>query len=219
MSTSEITPFDSKVPGMTRRRFAGMVAALLGAAAVLPTAAQDGTPEAVASPVASESRVVASPATGQTALPYLFIQTSTQGTWTAVRGQPAAFVLTLSNPARQTIVIRDEPQNAAGTISTALFFDSIRLDTQNPLRAVISAQTATGEDVLIVNLLRATYDPTIGELTYTATRLSDYTDQHGLTPLKQEQANFTLPPSFGATTVFITNAFCRDTGENACSFG
>ncbi len=219
MSTIEITPFDSVSMPITRRRFAGMVAALLGTAAVIPAAAQDGTPEAVASPAASESRVVASPVAGQTALPYLFIQTSTQGAWTAVRGQPAAFLLTLSNPARQTIVIRDEPQDAAGTISTALFFDSIRLDTQNPLRAVISAQTATGEDVLIVNLLRATYDPTIGELTYVTTKSNDYTDQHGLTPLKQEQANFTLPPSFGATTVFITNAFCRDTSANACSFG
>ncbi len=219
MSTSEMTPFGFQHSVLTRRRFAGLAAALLGAAAVLPAAAQDGTPEAVASPETTGSRVVTTPAADQEALPYLFIQTSAQGSWKPVRGQPNAFWLTLSTPARQTIVIRDQPQDAAGTISTALFFDSIRLDGQDPLRAVVSAQTATGEDVLIVNLHSASYDPTIGELTYVATKLNDYTDLHGLTPLKVEQSNYTLPPSFGATTVFITNAYCRDTAENSCSFG
>ncbi|HET9659417.1 MAG TPA: hypothetical protein VFP05_03750, partial [Thermomicrobiales bacterium] len=119
----------------------------------------------------------------------------------------------------QTIVIRDEPENAAGTIDTALFFDSISIDRSNPLQGVVSAETTTGDDVLVVSLHRATYDPTAGALSYIATRLDDYTDVHGITPLQGQDGNFTLPASFGATTLFITNAFCRAAGGATCQFG
>lgn len=104
-------------------------------------------------------------------------------------------------------------------MSTGEFVDSIRIDPDDPLQAVISAQTATGEDVLVVTLLRASFSPTLGELIYVASKLNDYTDQHGLTPLQEQTGNFTLPPSFGATTVFITNAFCRSSDASTCRFG
>jgi hypothetical protein len=125
----------------------------------------------------------------------------------------------LIEPSPQTIVIQDEPKNAAGTIGTALFYDSIYIDQASPLQGVVSAQTATGEDVMVVSLLRATYDPTAGALTYMATRLDDYTDVHRITPLQVQTANFTLPASFGATTLFVTNAFCRTAGGATCQFG
>jgi hypothetical protein len=118
----------------------------------------------------------------------------------------------------QTIVIQDEPENVAGTIGTALFFDSVSIDPSNPLQGVISVQTASGEDVLVVSLLRASYDPTAGALTYIATKLDDYTDAHGIASLQDQTANFTLPASFGATTLFITNVFCRTAGGATCQF-
>ena len=218
MFYQETTPTPSVGRPTTRRRLVGTAAALLALATTSRTYAQDGTPAPVASPVATEIDLPAGPISVEP-LPYLFIQTSAQGSWSSVRGQPGAFWLSLSNPSPQTIVIRDQPTDAAGTISTALFFDSIEITDRNPLHAVISAQTATGEDVLIVALHRATYEPAVGALAYIATKLSDYTDQHGLTPLKEQQANFTLPPSFGATTIFITNALCRQSGEDVCQFG
>ncbi len=219
MSTEEMTPFDPVPRSMTRRQLTGAAAALLGVAAVTGATAQDATPNASASPEAAGSKVISEPSDQAAPLPYLFIQTAAQGSWSAVRGQPGAFWLTLSNPSPQTIVIRDEPANAAGTMTTARFFDSIHIDDQNPMQAVVSAQTSTGEDVLVVSLHRASYSPMAGELAYVASTLSDYTDQHGLTPLQEQDANFTLPPSFGATTLFITNAFCRDDGSGGCQFG
>jgi hypothetical protein len=203
----------------TRRKIMGTAAALLGIATAGRAFAQDATPEPGASPEAAGSQEPATPVSASGPLQYLFIQTSSQGAWSAVRGQPGAFFLTLTDPSPQTIVIQDEPTNAAGTMSTAEFFDSIRIDPDDPLQAVISAQTSTGEDVLVVSLLRASYSPTAGELTYVAKTFNGYSDQHGLVPLQQQTGNFTLPPSFGATTVFITNAYCRSTDAGACSFG
>lgn len=219
MSSSATTPTHPSRPAPTRRHLLGGMAALAGALAASRAHAQNATPVA-ATPKASPGTILASPVAGTSEpLPYLFIQTSAQGSWTAVRGQPGAFWLTLSGISPQTIVIRDEPANAAGTISTALFFDSIYVNTAQPLQAVVSAQTTTGEDVLVVSLLRATYDPSIGELMYVASKLNDYTDQHGITPLQGQDGNFTLPSTFGATTLFITNAFCRSTAEGMCQFG
>jgi hypothetical protein len=220
MSDIDTTSIDPISRAATRRRFILGSAAAIGLVAMNDVRAQDATPEPVASPAESETVTLASPVPlPDGALPYLFIQTSDQGSWQPVRGQPGAFWLTLSGPSPQTIVIRDEPNNAAGTIDTALFFDSIYIDQSSPLQGVVSAQTATGEDVLVVSLLRATYDPTAGALSYIATKLDDYTDVHGLTPLQGQTANFTLPKTFGATTLFITNAYCRTAGGATCQFG
>lgn len=220
MSEPEATQIDPVARATTRRTLILGAAAAASLAAFAGAHAQDATPEPVASPAEPETITLASPvAPPDGALPYLFIQTGDQGSWQPVRGQPGAFWLTLSDPSPQTIVIRDEPNNAAGTIDTARFFDSIYIDQSSPLQGVVSAQTATGEDVLVVSLHRATYDPSAGALSYIATRLNDYTDVHGLTPLQGQTANFTLPATFGATTLFITNAFCRTAGGATCQFG
>jgi hypothetical protein len=220
MRGNEITSFDLIARPSSRRSVIGAAGALVGLIAASSAAAQDATPEPVASPAGPKSIPLASPAAAPgEPLDYLFIQTAAQGAWQPVRGQPGAFWLTLIEPSPQTIVIQDEPKNAAGTIGTALFYDSIYIDQASPLQGVVSAQTATGEDVMVVSLLRATYDPTAGALTYMATRLDDYTDVHGITPLQVQTANFTLPASFGATTLFVTNAFCRTAGGATCQFG
>jgi hypothetical protein len=220
MCDTNPTPFDPVAGITSRRTVIGAAIAALGLATASKVRAQDATPEPVASSATPETIMLASPvAPSDGALPYLFIQTGDQGSWQPIRGQPGAFWFTLTDPSPQTIVIRDEPDNAAGTIATALFFDSIYIDQSSPLQGVISAQTATGEDVLVVSLHRATYDPTAGALSYIATKLDDYTDVHGLTPLQGQTANFTLPPTFGATTLFITNAYCRTAGGATCQFG
>lgn len=203
---------------MTRRRLVGAMSALMALSVSSRAFAQDATPLPTGSPVAPEAVLPPTPIPLEP-LPLLFIQTAAQGSWSAMRGQPGAFRLDLMNPSPQTIVIRDQPTNTAGTISTALFLDSIGVNEQQPLHAVISAQSATGEDVLIVALSKVTYVPTIARLSYVATKLDDYSNDHGLTSLASQQANFTLPPSFGATTVFITNAFCRLNGDDMCHFG
>lgn len=220
MRQNDMTPLDTVARTSSRRAVMSGAAALLGLIAVSGTKAQDATPEPVATPVGPETIPLASPAASRgEPLSYLFIQTAAQGSWQPIRGQPGAFWLTLIQPSPQTIVIRDEPENAAATIGTALFFDSVALDRSNPLQGVVSAETATGEDVLVVSLHRATYDPTAGVLTYVASRLDDYTDVHGITPLQGQEGNFTLPASFGATTLFITNAYCRTAGGTMCQFG
>ena len=219
-----MSPSNTKLHGLlqnslSRRRMIG-VSAAMGFAALTGVAAQDATPEAVGTPEGTAEAILASPvAVAQEALPYLFIQTSAAGSWTPVRGQPGAFWLSLSDPSPQTIVVRDEPTDAAGTISTALFFDSIRIQRDVPMQAVISAETPTGQDDLVVSLHRAEYGASIGELVYVATKLDDYDDQHGIVPLTGQTSNFTLPPSFGATTLFITNAYCRTADGSTCDFG
>ncbi len=221
MHESETTSFDSLVArAASRRNLLGAAGAVLGLLAGSTANAQDATPAPITSPATSETIALASPVSvADEPLPYLFIQTGAQGSWQPVRGQPGAFWLTLSAPSPQTIVIRDQPNNAAGTIATGEFFDSIFINQSSPLQAVVSAQTTTGEDVLVVSLLRATYDPTAGVLTYIATKLDDYTDVHGITPLQGQTGNFTLPATFGATTLFITNAFCRSAAGETCQFG
>jgi hypothetical protein len=220
MCDTDPTQIDPAAGVASRRTIIGAAVAVLGLVSVSKARAQNATPEPIASLATPETVPLASPvAAPDEALPYLFIQTGDQGSWQPVRGQPGAFWFTLSDPSPQTIVIRDQPKNAAGTIATALFFDSIFIDQSSPLQGVISAQTPTGEDVLVVSLHRATYDPTAGALSYIATKLDDYTDVHGLTPLQGQTANFTLPPTFGATTLFITNAYCRTAGGATCQFG
>ena len=221
MSAPDSTRFPETWQLITRRRLIGAAAALIGSRSIAKASApQEATPEPVASPEATADGSAATPTVVMPEpLPFLFIQTSEQGTWSAVRGQPGAFWLTLIDPSPQTIVIRDEPANAAGAISTALFLDSVYINDTNPLQAVISAQTATGEDVLTVSLFRASYDPTASELSYIAATRNTYDNQHGITHLQGQTGNFTLPSSFGATSVFISNAFCRSADGNSCQFG
>lgn len=209
MTTSKSSPSPGNARTTSRRSLIGAVAALLGAAALDSVSAQDATPEASSSPMA----IATDP------LPYLFIQTADQGAWQPKRGQPGAYLLTLSSVSPQTIVIRDEPTDAAGTIPTSDFFDAVRFSVDRPLQGVVSVQSSTGEDVLVVSLFRATYDASIGELVYVATRLDNYVDQHGVEPLQTQTGNYTLPSEFGATTLFVTNAYCRDESGETCRFG
>lgn len=97
MAEDSATAFDGNHRS-SRRKIVGTAAAILGLATAGRAFAQDATPEPVASPEVAGSQVLATPVTASGPLQYLFIQTSSQGAWSPVRGQPGAFFLTLTAP-------------------------------------------------------------------------------------------------------------------------
>ena len=111
---------------------------------------------------------------------------------------------TRADSAAINLADRDEGLTLSREVTSRIDRDQIqRLDT--------AADRASNED------RRSTTHPM--ELVFLATKLNDYTDQHGIVPLAGQTSNFTLPPSFGATTLFITNAYCRTDEGSTCDFG
>jgi hypothetical protein len=126
--------------------------------------------------------------------------------------------LTLEAVSPQTIVVQDEPVDVVTGIPTAAFFEAVRFSADQPLHGVVAVETSTGLDVLVVALQRATYEPAAASLAYVAEKLDDYVDIHGIGVLQAQDGNFTLPSEFGATTLYLTNAFCHEGAGTECQF-
>jgi hypothetical protein len=205
----------------TRRRAiaagsAGIAATTLLATGRGPAIAQEATPSA--SPVATPA-FPADPhpsADNVTTDPeYLFVQPFDAGTWAPKAGADGVYLLTLTGVAADTTYFSDRPARDTGLAETQAFLDGLGFGVANPPNAAIVAQTASGEqDVLVIELMNPVYEADAATLTYEAKILPNY-GKRGLAHLAQQQVDYELAPSFGEGSLFIDD--CPDIIESCFS--
>jgi hypothetical protein len=126
--------------------------------------------------------------------------------------------LTLSGAAAQTIYFSDRPARIVGAVPTATFLASLGFTPTDPPNAAVVAQTAAGEDILVVELFNPTYDEGAATLTYAARVLAEYAgERFGALPARR--ADDDLPASFGPTSLFIDDANCPRQTTVDCQLG
>ncbi len=185
---------------------AGLAAAAAGAGGLAAAAAQDATP--------GTGTPAAVPSPGQHP-EFLFVQIAEGGTWAPKAGEDGVYTLTLTGAAAQTIYFSDRPERVVGSAPMEAFLGALGFTPENPPNAALVAQTDTGEDVLVIELLAPAYDEATSTLTYDARILENYQEQ-GLQFLADQQGNVTMPGSFKAASLFIDD--CAD-GYVTCRVG
>jgi len=155
--------FDALAKRLSRRTAlvtgGGLAAVFFGAFGTRRApAAQSGTPAATSAESVEE---------------LLFAQTFERGTWAPKPGETWRFVLTLTDQAAQTLYFADRPDRLVGTMPTREVLDRLGFTPEDPPNAAIVAQTAGGEEVLVVELFDPIYAETFGSdgvvtLTYEA---------------------------------------------------
>jgi hypothetical protein len=196
---------------ITRRRaleggvFAGLVAANGAAITRSPAALaiQDGTP----TPTAASSDAA-----------FLFVQTFESGRWTSNPSGDGSFSLSLTGHAAETIYFSDRPERIVGTVPTHQFLGALGFTPADPPNAALVARTATGDDVVVLELFDPIYQEEFDSdggvtVTYAARVLADYAGD-GLAHLASQQSDGNLAESFGPASLFIDD--CPDEDPLNC---
>jgi hypothetical protein len=191
---------------ITRRSLLGLAGA--GAAttvAARPLFAQEATPVPEAASETTDDTV------------FLFVQVANGGAWGPHPDNPELFILTLDNPAEQTIYFSDRPERIVGTVSTPVFLENLGFTPGDPPNAALVAQGAEGEAVLVVELFNPRYEQTFGEtpsvsLPYDARVLAEYSET-GLHSLEAQPVD-TFPAEFESPSLFIDD--CSDRTFYCC---
>jgi hypothetical protein len=133
---------------------------------------------------------------------FLFVQPFTGGTWAPKEGEDGTYTLTLTGAAAQTVYFSDRPERVVGLSPMQDFLDGLGFTPANPPNAALVAQADSGkQEVLVIELLNPAWDGN-DILTYDANVLADY-GEPGLAPLARQQADYELPESFNAGSLFI----------------
>lgn len=173
-----------------------------GTAVVATTLSAAGLTRATAAQNATPSARPAMPADIGENGAFLFVQTAQSGTWTPKSGEAGVYILTLHESTDQTVYFSDRPQRIVGVTPMQQFLDGLGFAPTNPPNAALVAQTASGEDVLVIELLKPVYDAAAGTLTYDARVLENYADE-GLAFLAQQQHDDTMEATFKDASLFI----------------
>ena len=179
-----------------RRLGVASLAAVLGAAGLGRARAQDATP-------------AASPMTGGAVTEFLYVQSFAGGTFRPKPGEAGVYELTLTGGTGHTVYFADRPERQVGIVPTARVLGAIGFDPANPPNAALVAQTADGEDVVVVELLAPRYDERTQTLVYDARVLANY-EGEALRHLAARQADPALHESFGQASLFIDGGGCPD---------
>jgi len=177
----------------------GIGAALVGRQA----SARQATPVAEATPVV----------TGEVEI--LFVQSFATGA--LAEGSGGDYTLTLENGSGQTVYFSDRPERLVGSIADETFLDGRAFDPADPPNAAIVAQTANGEDILVVELLDPAYDAASGTVSYTARPLDGQPQSAALASYAARQEDDALDASFGPVSLFIDNLTCSPDGASCNS--
>jgi hypothetical protein len=150
---------------------------------------------------------------------FLFVQTFASGRWTPKQGEDGVYLLTLTGHADQTIYFADRPERITGVVPTERFLDVLGFTPADPPNAAVVAQTAEGEDVLVVELFNPVYQEKSAPdgsstLTYEARVLADY-EGSGLESFARQGADASLAATFGEASLFIDD--CPDAMINCIS--
>ncbi len=152
--------------------------------------------------------------TKQTRIPkanWLFVQSSTKGSFEAVLGDSNRYTLSLKGVTPCMISFTDRPIRMASTISTKNFVDNWNAGKgannfkSDPPNAALVLSVNNIDDIYIFSLQNPSYDANTQTLTYTATPITITTspsmDQIPCT------LNATMPASFGPATLFIDDSW------------
>lgn len=89
-------------------------------------------------------------------------------------GENGVYTLTLTDTPDQTVYFSDRPARVVGVAPLQQFLDGLGFSPQNQPNAALVAQTAIGEDVLVIELLNPRNDEAAHTLTYDARVLENY---------------------------------------------
>jgi hypothetical protein len=176
---------------LPRRRALHHAAAALVAGVGVATAQRRVT--AQATPTADEDE-----ATGSD----LFVQTFRAGTLTPDPDASGTYTLSLEGSLGQTVYFSDRPARRVGVIPTPVLLEQLGFTPADPPNAALVAQTAVGEDILVVELMNPRYDEAAETLAYDVRLLADYAGS-GLADLAARQADDQFAASFTTAHLFI----------------
>ncbi len=182
--------FSARLP----RRLAlrrGVAALVVGTAvsAGRRTAAQDASP-------------IASPAVADEAGSDLFVQTFRAGTLVPKPGEAGVYTLALEGGTGQTVFFSDRPARRVGLVPTVVLLEQLGFTPADPPNAALVAQTADGEEIVVVELFDPRHDEAAGMLSYDVRLLADYAGV-GLADFASRQDGDPPARSFEAAHLFI----------------
>ncbi len=132
----------------------------------------------------------------------LFVQTFRAGTLTPDPNQSGVYTLSLEGGVGHAVYFSDRPARRVGLIPTAVLLEQLGFTPADPPNAALVAQTADGEDILVVELMNPRYDEAAGSLAYDVRLLADYSGT-GLADLAERQGDDQLPANFTTAHLFI----------------
>jgi hypothetical protein len=142
------------------------------------------------------------PAAADAAGSDLFVQTFQSGTLTPKPGEAGSYTLSLQGGIGQTVYFSDRPARRLGLVPTAVLLDQLGFTPADPPNAALVAQTPTGEDILVIELMNPRYDAAAGTLAYDVQVLAHYAGE-GLADLAARQDDDQFAPSFTTPHLFI----------------
>jgi hypothetical protein len=132
----------------------------------------------------------------------LFVQTFRAGTLTPDPDASGTYTLSLEGSLGQTVYFSDRPARRVGVIPTPVLLEQLGFTPADPPNAALVAQTAVGEDILVVELMNPRYDEAAETLAYDVRLLADYAGS-GLADLAARQADDQFAASFTTAHLFI----------------
>jgi len=132
----------------------------------------------------------------------LFVQTFRAGTLTPDPNESGVYTLSLEGSLGDTVYFSDRPARRVGVIPTAVLLEQLGFTPADPPNAALVAETADGEDILVVELMNPRYDEAAGTLAYDVRLLADYAGT-ALADLAARQADDQFASSFTTAHLFI----------------
>jgi hypothetical protein len=149
--------------------------------------------DAQATPSAAEDEAVGSD---------LFVQAFRAGTLTPDPDASGVYTLSLEGSMGQTVYFSDRPARRVGLVSTTILLEELGFTPADPPNAALVAQTAEGEDILVVELMNPRFDEAAGTLAYDVRLLADYAGG-GLADLAARQDDDQFASAFTTAHLFI----------------
>jgi hypothetical protein len=132
----------------------------------------------------------------------LFVQAFQSGALTPDPDASGAYTLSLEGSLGQTVYFSDRPARRVGLVPTTVLLDQLGFTPADPPNAALVAQTAEGEDILVVELMNPRVDEAAGTLAYDVRLLADYVGT-GLADLAARQDDDQFASSFTTAHLFI----------------
>jgi len=194
----------------TRRTAMGGTLAAFALGALEQVAAGQGTPESGA---AGTAKLGEKPV-------FMFVQTASGGRGEVnpgagtpvIDGTPtpaggASLLLTLEGHAGVTVYFSDRRDRIVGAAPTDDFLKGLGFSRDNPPNAALVAEFASGQGVVVLQLIEPHYDAETGTLVYGAEFMEGYQGGN-LEPVLADEATAKLPAEFGPGALFIDD--CPD---------
>jgi hypothetical protein len=132
----------------------------------------------------------------------LFVQAFRAGTLMPDPDASGVYTLSLEGSSAQTVYFSDRPARRVGLVPTNVLLDQLGFTPADPPNAALVAQTAEGEDILVVELMNPRFDEAAGTLAYDVRLLADYAGT-GLADLAARQDDDQFASSFTTAHLFI----------------